>query len=224
MPYYPPPPVGGPAGAPTDATYITQTPSAGLSAEQALSTLGAGLLKNTAGVLSTAVPGVDYLLAGSLGGVFPVGFVFISVDPTNPAASLGFGTWVAFGTGRVLVGVDITQSEFDTVEETGGAKTHVLTTAQMPSHTHVQNAHAHTITDPGHVHALLGGVLDDTTAPLLGPDASTSNATTFTDGMVAATTGIIINNTTAVNQNTGSDGAHNNLQPYITVWMFKRIL
>jgi microcystin-dependent protein len=67
-----------------------------------------------------------------------VGAVFIAVVSTNPATLLGYGTWSAFAAGRMLIGVDAGQTEFDTVEETGGAKTHTLTEAQMPSHTHTQ--------------------------------------------------------------------------------------
>lgn len=67
---------------------------------------------------------------------WPVGSVFISVVATNPNTLLGGGTWEAFGAGRVMVGIDAGQTEFDTVEEVGGAKTHTLTTSQMPSHTH----------------------------------------------------------------------------------------
>lgn len=54
---------GGGGGAPTTATYITQTPDAGLSAEQALSSLSTGIVKNTTGtgVLSIAADGTDYL-------------------------------------------------------------------------------------------------------------------------------------------------------------------
>lgn len=50
---------------------------------------------------------------------WPVGAIFISVSPTNPHTSLGFGTWVHFGQGRVLIGLDPTNANFDTVEETG---------------------------------------------------------------------------------------------------------
>jgi hypothetical protein len=60
----------------------------------------------------------------NLSAAWPVDSIFISVSSTNPATSLGFGTWVAFGEGKVLIGLDSGDTDFDTVEETGGAKTH----------------------------------------------------------------------------------------------------
>lgn len=53
--------------------------------------------------------------------MFPVGSIFITVTNTNPQTFLG-GTWVAFGQGRTLVGVDTSQTEFNTVQKTGGEK------------------------------------------------------------------------------------------------------
>lgn len=58
-----------------------------------------------------------------LASVYPVGAIFISTVSTNPSTLFGFGTWVAFGAGRVLVGLDSGDAAFDTDEETGGAKT-----------------------------------------------------------------------------------------------------
>lgn len=55
--------------------------------------------------------------------LWPVGSVYVSTSATNPASTLGFGTWTAFGAGRVLVGLDAGDADFDTVEETGGSKT-----------------------------------------------------------------------------------------------------
>lgn len=52
--------------------------------------------------------------------------------------------------GRVSVGLDGAQTEFDALGETGGSKTHTLTAAEMPSHTHVQNAHNHTQNSHNH--------------------------------------------------------------------------
>lgn len=75
---------------------------------------------------------------------FPVGSIFVSVVSTNPGTLLGYGTWSAFGAGRTLVGIDAGQTEFDTVKETGGAKTHTLTTTEIPAHSHVQGVNSAT--------------------------------------------------------------------------------
>jgi microcystin-dependent protein len=107
--------------------------------------------------------------------------------------------------GRVLVGRDAAQTEFDVLGETGGAKTHTLTAAEMPSHTHVQNAHTHEgfsgaspITQSGN-----------------GLVAGSGNPTVVSAGQIAT-------GATAVNQTTGGGGAHNNLQPYAVVnWIIK---
>ena len=74
--------------------------------------------------------------AGVTSAAWPVGSVFVSVVSTNPATLLGYGTWAAFGAGRVMVGFDSGDTDFDAAEETGGAKTHTLTTAEIPAHTH----------------------------------------------------------------------------------------
>ena len=63
---------------------------------------------------------------GGGGEAFPVGSVFIAVVSTDPATLLGYGTWSAFGAGRVLVGRDAGDTDFDTAEETGGAKTKAI--------------------------------------------------------------------------------------------------
>ena len=69
--------------------------------------------------------------------IYPVGSIYINAGvATNPGTLLGFGTWSAFGTGRTIVGVDSSDTDFDTVRETGGSKTHTLTVAELPSHTH----------------------------------------------------------------------------------------
>lgn len=118
--------------------------------------------------------------------VYPIGCLYFSTNSTNPATSLGFGTWSAFGAGRVPVGFDSGQTEFDTDEETGGEKTHTLTTDEMPAHTH--------------------------------PTGQFSNAT----ATGAAQRHVSGSNSDGVTQSTGGGQAHNNLQPYIVVRMWKR--
>ena len=122
--------------------------------------------------------------------VYPIGCIYFSTNCTNPATSLGFGTWTAFGAGRVPVGFDAAQTEFDVDEETGGAKTHTLITSEMPAHTHSK------ATNYGD-----SGTFSDST---VWTRVANSTATTLDTG------------------STGGGGAHNNLQPYITVRMWKR--
>lgn len=128
----------------------------------------------------------------------PIGTIREFNVSTNPNTLLGFGTWAAFGTGRVTVAIDVGQTEFDTLAETGGAKTHTLISAEMPVHTHIQDSHAHT--RAGSSSGGSGGIRYDATT-----------GTTIT-----------VDSTTATNQNTGGGGAHNNLQPYIVVYRWCR--
>lgn len=52
---------------------------------------------------------------------YPIGAIYLSVDATDPSNLFG-GKWEAWGTGRVPVGVDIAQTEFNSVEKIGGSK------------------------------------------------------------------------------------------------------
>ena len=58
-----------------------------------------------------------------LASVWPVGSVFTSVVSTNPATLMGFGTWAALAAGKVLIGLNSADADFNTVRKTGGAKT-----------------------------------------------------------------------------------------------------
>jgi len=101
--------------------------------------------------------------------------------------------------GKVVVGLNASETEFDAMAETGGEKTHVLTEAELAQHTHIQNAHTHGFTDATGT----GGTAYPTIAAH--GDAVGYNPTSA------------IANATPTNQNTGSNTAHNNLQPYITL-------
>jgi hypothetical protein len=68
--------------------------------------------------------------------VYPIGSIYVSTVSTNPNTLFGTGTWTDFGSGKVLVGQNGSDTDFDVAEETGGAKTHTLTISEMPAHTH----------------------------------------------------------------------------------------
>ena len=73
--------------------------------------------------------------------IYPIGSIYTNAtNSTNPGTLLGFGTWVSFGAGKVPVGIDSSDTDFDTAEETGGVKEVTLTAAQsgLPSHSHTQ--------------------------------------------------------------------------------------
>ncbi len=167
-------------------------------------------------------------LTTKINSIYPVGAIYMSVNNTNPGTLFG-GTWVAWGSGKVPVGVNTSETEFNTVEKTGGAKTHTLTTQQMPSHGHsvsiTSSGTCTTGSDGSHVHPIqplryVASVGSGT--PVL---KQMSSGGTETTGMGAAGshTHTVPNHTHTVSQsNAGGGQAHNNLQPYITCYMWKR--
>ncbi len=122
--------------------------------------------------------------------MYPVGSIFTSATHSTVAAVEGLfgGTWLVFGTGRVLVGYDAGATEFDAAGKEGGEKTHTLTIAEIPSHTHTYQEAVDNADTSGR-----------------------RNPRTIDQRIDSSDTGA-----------TGGGGAHNNLQPYIVVYMYKR--
>jgi hypothetical protein len=135
--------------------------------------------------------------------IYPVGSIYTNAtSSTNPGTLLGFGTWTAFGAGRVPVGFDSGNVLFDTAEETGGSADSVVV-----SHTHVA-------TDAGHTH---GYTQTNSGNVAFNPASNPANNGT-TSGTTASGTANITNAVPA-----GSvAGTNQNYQPYITVYMWKR--
>lgn len=147
---------------------------------------------------------------------FPVGSVFIAVVSSNPGTLLGYGTWVAFAAGKMLVGLNASDVDFDVVEETGGSKTHTQTVPEMPIHTHIQDAHNHT--QDAHGHSVNGNTASLTAG------ASWAAAVGTNKGVLTATDVATATNqaATATNQNAGGGDPMNVMNPYIVVYMWKR--
>jgi hypothetical protein len=157
--------------------------------------------------------------------IYPVGSIYINAGvTTNPATLLGFGTWSAFGAGRVLVGLNSGDSAFDTLQETGGSKD-----ATVVSHTHTAST-ANAGAATGSITAQIGtdfGVFQTGSASGV---FSVSGGSYPNRMQGAGGTGSrptvdmsIPNHTHAVTIDTaGSSGTNANLQPYITVCMWLR--
>lgn len=144
----------------------------------------------------------------------PIGTIREFNVATNPGTLLGFGTWVAHGTGRSTIAIDAGDATMDTVDETGGAKTVTIGQTNLPNistgagtaHTHVQNAHTHT--RAGQTTGGSGGIRYD----------------------AATGTTITMDNATATNQNEsahthslgGSGTALNVMNPFIVVYRWVR--
>ncbi len=120
----------------TELNYVDITTLGTVEASKAVT---ADANKDVTAIRNLTITGA--LSAGSglvtMAEIYPVGSIYINAAvTTNPATLLGFGTWAAFGSGRMMVGYNAADSDFDALQETGGAKTHTLSIAEMPSHNH----------------------------------------------------------------------------------------
>ena len=139
---------------------------------------------------------------------FPVGSIYMSMISNNPSEYFG-GTWVQISRGRVLVGVDENDNELATSNLQGGEKEHILTIDEMPSHTHVQNAHRHTV-PMGYTNPEWTNGMSDTNRVAGGPNERVGETTFNTS------------NATATNQNTGGGQPMSLMQPYLSCYIWQR--
>ncbi len=132
---------------------------------------------------------IDFLKSHIKINIYRVGDIILSTNNRNPGLDYG-GTWELWGAGRVPVGIDLAQTEFNEVEKTGGEKKHTLTVDEMPAHNHEI--------------AINNGSTDSTYFSY-----STGAHKRYYNGQ-------------DIIKNTGGGQSHNNLQPYITCYMWKK--
>lgn len=137
---------------------------------------------------------IDASSGGSLLKAYPVGSLYFNAsDATNPAELFGFGTWERFGEGRMM----LSASDSHAAGTTGGEEKHTLTTSEMPKHLHHTNSY-----QDGY------------------PTAFTGKGTWYT--LVYNKTKGNNTNESPITSNTGGSAAHNNMPPYVSVYVWVR--
>ena len=154
---------------------------------------------------------------------YPVGTILMSSANTNPASYLKFGTWVAWGSGKVPVGVDTNQTEFNAVEKIGGEKTHVLTIEESAGHTHGSKTLKGTFETRGINNTDDNPIMSATGICSVRRVVWSGSHDVFQRVNVAnRKTNYVDINASHKHDFVGGGQAHNNLQPYITCYMWKR--
>lgn len=125
---------------------------------------------------------------------FPIGSIYLSVVDTDPSNWFG-GTWEQIAKGRTLVGVDVDDTDFNTVEKTGGEKAHKLTEQELAPHKHILGQRI-MVWDAGDYN---------------GSSANYQSPIRYYDWNKCST------------ELTGEGKEHNNVQPYFTCYIWCRI-
>lgn len=217
---------------PATTTYLTKTSATAVLKGNVLNSLNTYDYNNAPSVAAVR----NYFESGSavqsqkewlknliLETTHPIGSLEINTSGINPSEYLG-GKWESFGSGRTLVGVDSDDNDFDVAEETGGEKTHTLTTNEIPAHTHGSKSLVGTWANwgegSGQVSRTANGYKVTGIVSAVGDNNQYGWGTAT--GRDSDNTSLKIDATHEHNSVGGSQ-AHNNLQPYITVYFWKRI-
>lgn len=180
----------------------------------------------SAGDNDTSIATTAFVQA-ALGVVFPVGSIYTSTVSTNPGTSFGFGTWAAFGAGRVLMGsgnasylAGTTGGSADAVvvshTHTASSSSTFTGTAGVTGAMNSNQTHSHTYVGPTtQSNSDAGGSPDYVAITTRTTDATNIDHThNFTPAGTVATT--------TTNTSTGVSATGANLQPYIVVYMWER--
>jgi len=174
----------------------------------------------SAAVTATAAE-INLLAGGIFDIIYPVGTIYESTSSANPSTYFTGTTWARYGNGRVTVGQDSSDGSFDSVNDTGGAKTVALTSAQMPSHTHSfsgttssNGSHNHTDSLPIYTNR------SSSSGPRL--EGTSSNDSAGTWSVTTDSAGTHNHTFSGTTGGAGSGSAHENMPPYCVVYRWKR--
>ena len=148
--------------------------------------------------------------------LYPIGAIYMSTANVNPSTFIAGTTWVAWGSGRVPVGIDISDTDFNGVEKTGGKKTHVLTESEMPKHKHTgteQEAQKFNI-EQGSTFETKRYTASFTSETM----QTASNSVANPNGSLSGNGEVVVEHGITA----GGGQPHSILQPYITCYMWKR--
>jgi microcystin-dependent protein len=166
--------------------------------------------------------------------VWPIGSVYISVNSTNPSTYFG-GTWIKIAQGRTLVGEGTIVANNDnwcgTVNagsfvayagNMGGEVTHKITTSEMPSHTHyfLTNVGGHHRHEIAYYSAGAGAASNNDFIGNSGMGWSTNYR--LNEWLTYAGNNKSAHQHDGTTNSTGGGGNHNNLMPYLVVYIWKR--
>jgi len=184
--------------------------------------------------------------------IYPVGCIYESTSSTNPSTLFAGTTWSVFGQGKMLVGLDSGDGDFNSTSDSGGSKTVTLTTANMPQHNHSfsgssgsAGSHNHTVsgttsTHSGHTHGYTvktgrsysssagsadNGVVQGSNGVQLDSEAQTTASAGSHNHTWSGTTSTHTGHTHSVSGTIGNKGggtAHDNMPPYTVVYRWKR--
>lgn len=163
---------------------------------------------------------------------------------------MGGGVWEQFGQGKMLVGYDPNDNDFDTLEKTGGEKEVILTSSQsaMPSHIHnfsdsgktgSGGSHSHTFTGSSSSVSISPQAVTDTNITVCSVNAggdtdfvidsvskSTLSGSVIPKGTISSNEShshsFSVSGTTESSSKSTATESHNNLPPYIVVYMWRR--
>lgn len=146
--------------------------------------------------------------------VYPVGSIYTSVNSTSPAALFG-GTWERITGCFLLAATDNGESgASQAAGNTGGSATHTLTAAQLPKITGSFRLSDNNVLDT----PSSSGVREGSGALSIASVTHPQRQSTHSAGLSAPTTAHV----TKVNLSFGSGTAHNNMPPYLAVYVWKR--
>jgi hypothetical protein len=156
---------------------------------------------------------------------YPVGAIYSSTAATNPGTSFGFGTWVAFGAGRVMIG----NGGGFSAGATGGSADAVVVSHSHTASSSSSSSSSSSVSDPGHAHNVqlkFDNGSGDGYSVASGAGTG-SNLVLLSPGTNTATTGISVSTSTSTSTSTtvnaqGVSGTNANLQPYVVVYMWNR--